>query len=161
VTQNASEFTRGPVSDLTAVTVTANGVPLALTGDGFFQDMLSLVPGVNQITFVATDALGHASTIERTVVRDNTGPSLTVAAPPDNATTAGTSVNVTGTATDANALGVTVNSNPVTLDGAGAFAATVALNEGVNVITVVATDAAGNSSTVVRNVTRQERTVAA
>jgi hypothetical protein len=155
VTQASSEFTRGPVSDLTAVTVTANGLPQALTGDGFFQDMVPLAPGANNITFMATDALGHTSTIVRTVVRDNTAPSLNVTAPPDNSTTLASSVTVTGSATDATALGVTVNGVPMSLDGSGAFSTAVGLAEGANVITVVATDAAGNTSTVVRNVTRQ------
>ena len=155
VTPASSEFTRGPVSDLTAVTVTANGLPQALTGDGFFEDMVPLSPGVNQITFVATDVLGHTSTVVRTVVRDNTAPSLTVTAPADNSTTTASSISVTGTANDATALGVTVNGDPVSLDEGGAFSTTIPLDEGANVITVVATDAAGNTSAVVRNVTRE------
>ena len=155
VTPASSEFTRGPVSDLTAVTVTANGLAQALTGDGFFEDMVPLSPGVNQITFVATDVLGHASTVVRTVVRDNTAPSLAVTAPANNSSTTASSISVTGTATDATALGVTVNGDPVSVDEVGAFSTTVPLDEGANVITVVATDAAGNTSAVARNVTRE------
>jgi hypothetical protein len=49
--------------------------------------MVPLTPGVNTMTFVATDALGHTSTIVRTVVRDNTAPSLSLTAPADTSTT--------------------------------------------------------------------------
>jgi hypothetical protein len=154
VTQASSAVARGPVSDLTAVTVTANGVQLAVNG-GLFDDMIPLNPGVNQFTFVATDALGHTSIVNRTVTRDNAAPSLTVTTPADNSTTTAAAVPVTGTATDATALGVTVNDEPVSLDAVGAFSTDVSLLEGTNVITVVATDAAGNTSTTIRIVTRQ------
>lgn len=159
VTRFATEQARGPISDLTAITVTANGVPLALTNDGFFDDMVPLAIGENVFTFIATDALGHSAQMIRTVVRDTAAPALNVSAPANNATTASATITVSGTATDATALGVTVNDDPVSLDGSGAFSTESALIEGLNVISVVATDAAGNTSTVVRNVTRLAETL--
>jgi hypothetical protein len=42
VTRLESEYVRGPISDLSAFSITANGTPLALTGDGFFEDIVPL-----------------------------------------------------------------------------------------------------------------------
>jgi RHS repeat-associated protein len=154
ITRDATTLAHGPITDASPVTVTANGVPLDNDGPGFFDDIIPLAVGVNEFTFVATDAAGNTATINRTVVRDTTAPALTVSAPVDNAIVSDEAVDVAGTVTDGTALTVTVNGTPITPNGSGAFSTPFALAPGGNVITVVATDAAGNTSTVVRNVTR-------
>jgi hypothetical protein len=64
--------------------------------------------------------------------------------------------NVTGKATDANLASVTVNGVPVTLDHHSIFSYAVS---GQKVITVVATDLAGNTKTITRNVAYDPGTV--
>src|SRR5207253_8691642 len=81
-------------------------------------------------------------------------PVLTVTAPADHLITKQTSVTVSGTVTDQTAVTVNVNGIPLPVDGSGVFTGSVPLAEGANVLTVTATDAAGNSRSVVRIVTR-------
>jgi hypothetical protein len=50
-------------------------------------------------------------------------------------------------------VSLTVNGKAVTVGSGGAFSTTVTLSEGSNTITVVATDAAGKTTTVTRTVT--------
>ena len=54
---------------------------------------------------------------------------------------------------DIRVTGLTVNGNAITLDASGSFTTTVSLTNGVNTITVVATDAAGNPTTDMITVT--------
>lgn len=71
----------GTVVDATPVTVTANGVVLAVV-DTTFSGRIALVEGTNTITTTATDAAGNSAGDVRTVTRG------TVALPPDPATVA-------------------------------------------------------------------------
>lgn len=48
-------------------TVTVNGISVLVRGDGKFFDQVSLDPGVNKITIVATSRFGKTSTIIREV----------------------------------------------------------------------------------------------
>ncbi|MGH7597474.1 MAG: hypothetical protein ACREOI_14060, partial [bacterium] len=85
---------------------------------------------------------------------DNTPPVLTIISPANGVITSAASITVSGIATDANALTVTVNGNIVSLSSNGEFTTEVTLTEGANVIIVVATDIAGNTTTVTRTVIR-------
>lgn len=51
----------------TDATVTINGINILVRGDGKFFDQVSLEPGVNKITIVATSRFGKATTIVREV----------------------------------------------------------------------------------------------
>jgi RHS repeat-associated protein len=155
VTKYDTIFVRGSVADANPVTVSANGTPLPVDGAGQFIGSVPLVAGTNFITIVATDAAGNTTTVIRNGVRDNTPPALTVTAPTDGSTTTSATVTVTGTVTDATAVTLTVNGSPATVGAGGAFSTDVPLAIGSNTIMVVATDAATNSTTVGRSVTRQ------
>lgn len=48
-------------------TVTVNGVSVLVRGDGKFFDQVSLDPGVNKITIVATSRFGKSTTVTREV----------------------------------------------------------------------------------------------
>lgn len=48
-------------------TVTVNGISVLVRGDGKFFDQVSLDPGVNKITIVATSRLGKTTTLTREV----------------------------------------------------------------------------------------------
>ena len=144
--------------------VTVNGNPLAFEPDGSFSSSLNLVLGSNLITVVARDNSPtlNAITVTLTVTYtpppepDTMPPTLLVAQPLENATVAGSSITVSGTATDASGiLSVTVNGNAVAVAPEGAFSLSVALAEGANNLTVIATDnsPSRNTATVMRTVT--------
>jgi RHS repeat-associated protein len=151
-TKNATVAVTGTVTDATAVTVNTNGTPLSVVGTAV-SGTVALAYGVNPLVTTATDAAGNSTGVTRTVTRDTLPPSLTVTAPTDNSTVTTDSVTVSGTVSDATA--VTVSASGVSLPVvSGAFTGKVALEEGPNTIAIVATDAATNTTTVNRTVTR-------
>jgi RHS repeat-associated protein len=142
----------GTVTDASPVTVNTNGTPLTVTGTAVSGGVL-LAYGVNTLVTTAIDAVGNATAVTRTVTRDTLAPILTVTTPTDNSTVTTDSVTVSGTVSDA--LAVTVTANGVSLPVvSGAFTGKVPLEEGPNLIAIVATDLATNSTTVNRTVTR-------
>lgn len=116
----------------------------------------ALSDGTHSFTLDVSDNDGNAATaVATSFIVDTTPPTLTVSAPSDNLITNNAEINVTGTTNDALSTPVTltINGESVPVNSDGSFTYTVTLTEGKNTITVVATDAAGKSSTVVRNVT--------
>lgn len=120
--------------------------------------------GVNSIRLKVTDNDGNVSDEDWiTFVISTVAPLLTVITPTDNLITNSSTVTVTGKTKTANALvsitGVTVNDAEATLstepdeDGYYAFTYEYTLQNGVNTITVVATDNAGKTTTIRRTVT--------
>jgi RHS repeat-associated protein len=154
ITKLDSITVSGTVTDESAVTVQTNGTPFTVGGDGAFSGKVALAVGANVLTTTATDAGGSATSVIRNVTRDTMPPVLTVSAPAEGATTPDDSITVSGTVTDEIAVTVAANglNLPVT---SGSFSGKVGLVQGSNTITVVATDAATNASSAVRNVTRQ------
>jgi RHS repeat-associated protein len=152
VTQNATVTVSGTVTDATAVSANVNGIPLTVTG-GSFTGSVSLAIGANVLTTSAADAAGNTATDVRTVTRDTMPPMLTISSPADGATTSAASITVSGSVSDITTVTVTVNGTafPVTN---GTFSGSVPLNDGENSIAIVAVDAAGNTTTVTRAVTR-------
>jgi hypothetical protein len=90
-----------------------------------------------------------------TTVVDRTPPKLTVSSPTDTTTVNdGThKVEVTGI-TDPD-MNITITGRIVVVRSDGTFDYSMPLNDGANKLEIVATDAAGNSTTVERNVTYQ------
>jgi len=111
--------------------------------------------GSHTVAAHAADAFGHQSDATATFTIDKTAPVLAITAPADNAVINAATVNVTGTATGG-AVKVTVNGIAVTPAADGSFTLTLPLDLGPNAILVSAVDAAGNSSTVTRDVTRDD-----
>ncbi|HLN65043.1 MAG TPA: S8 family serine peptidase, partial [Symbiobacteriaceae bacterium] len=121
--------------------------------DGTFSIPVTLHDGKNQLTATAAVAEGETRPSPAVwVILDQKAPTLTVDAPADGLVTNRETVTVTGTAGDQNLVGVKVNGQYATIN-AGAFSHRLMLNEGANLITVIATDAAGNTTTAERNVT--------
>ncbi len=156
LTNSDSVTVSGTVTDASALTLTVQGVPVVVV-NGAFLTRVALNEGPNFILVTATDAATNAVTLTRQVNRDKTPPILAVTSPANGATTSDATIAVAGTVSDASAVTVTVNGNPVAVVS-GAFATTAALATGVNTITVVATDAATNVTTVTRSVTRSAGT---
>lgn len=90
----------------------------------------------------------------KTIRVDTIAPSLSVATPAAGALVNATPLTVSGTVGDLNGIqGITVNGTAATPGIGGVFSATAPLAAGVNTITIMATDMAGNSTNVVRDVT--------
>lgn len=127
-------------ANLAAVGATLNGAAFA-SGDTVTDE------GTYVLVVTATDRAGNEASATRTFTIDRTPPVLSVASPRDGALIAGSSVTLFGDVSDASPVVVTVN-GVAARAGGGTFSAIVSLVDGENTITVVATDAAGNSSTV-------------
>jgi RHS repeat-associated protein len=159
-TDASSETVAGTVSDTGTnasgvASVTVNGTSAALDTQAGTWSLANfpLALGTNPITVRATDRAGNPKEQSLTVTRvrppDTTPPNVTITAPADGATVETETITVTGTASDDgdNASGVrsvTVNGIAASYDTATKqwSAAGVALAEGPNTITVVATDSA-------------------
>ncbi|HEV7744529.1 MAG TPA: hypothetical protein VGO56_06010 [Pyrinomonadaceae bacterium] len=148
---NATQVTvSGTFSDASQTTITVNGISAALNGNSFSVSV-PLTEGANSLLLVATDAAGNHADVTRHVVRDTTAPTVAIAQPLPNTITNGSQIIVSGSFNGATS--VQINNVNATLAG-NTFSATVPLSEGGNVLTVVATDAAGNHSEATRGVIR-------
>lgn len=140
-------------------TTVTTGITKEPTTNGYncsYTPTIPLGDGQHTIYLNASDFDGNAATeVSTAFTVDTVPPVLTVTSPSDNFTTNQSTVMVTGTTNDptSNTVSLTVNGEPVEIGPDGAFNYEFTLSEGENTITIVATDAAGKSSTVVRHVT--------
>lgn len=117
--------------------------------------------GSHTVTVNASDNDGNAATEKSTTFKvDTVPPTLNVTSPTEGLVTATQTLTVAGTTNDATSSPVTitiklnnVDQGQVTIQSNGSFSKSVTLNEGSNTIVITATDAAGKTSTVTRNVT--------
>ncbi|HEU4687524.1 MAG TPA: putative Ig domain-containing protein [Vicinamibacterales bacterium] len=133
------------------------------TGTTTWSVGITLQGGSNVLTVTARDAAGNSATDTLTVTYntgDTTAPVVTITKPTTAATltTASATINLSGTASDN--VGVTRVSWSNDRGGSGTATGTtswsangVALQPGANVLTVTASDAAGNTKTDVLTVT--------
>lgn len=127
-----------------------NGYKCTYTPDTALSD------GNHTIKLDSSDNDGNAaSQVSVTVKIDTVPPVLNVTSPTEGLTTNKNTVTVSGTTNDVTSSPVTlkVNEQVVEVQENGSFSTTVTLTEGENTITIVATDAAGRSTTVTRHVT--------
>ncbi|HET8775705.1 MAG TPA: Ig-like domain-containing protein [Thermoanaerobaculia bacterium] len=144
---------RGTIADISPVTLkVGDAVIPVLPAGAFAHDVALAAEGTNAFVLTATDAAGNSATQEVTVIRDTTDPVLDVVSPTEALVISNLPVVVRGTASDATALTVTVNGTAATITGGAWEASFESLAEGAQTFTVVATDAAGNNTTVTRNV---------
>ncbi len=157
------------VDDTPPVTLTINGDTVPVGAGGAFSTSVPLPSeGENLIRVVAEDAaarqvevvdLGDPSPthnrveIVRRVIRDTRAPVLTLSAPREDGRVRDAAAVVSGSVADLMTVTLNVNGVPFTVDASGSFSGPVALVEGVNFITATATDVAGNSTSVTRQVT--------
>ena len=167
-TTSASVTLGGTASDLFGVTEVRwnndRGGSGVAVGTNSWSAVVALQQGVNVVTVTAADAAGNTSTDRITVTSDSKAPTIALVQPTSGATyvTKGESVSLSGTATDE--VGVTEVSWSNNRGGTGLASGTtswsatsVALQSGVNVLTITARDAAGNSSNVTLSVTRDSQ----
>ena len=116
----------------------------------------ALSDGSHTVAITCSDNDGNAATAKSTTYTvDTVPPTLNVTSPANGSITSSPSCVVAGTTNDSlsSPVSLTVNGSAVTVGSNGAFSTTVTLKEGSNTITVVATDAAGKTTTVTRTVT--------
>lgn len=152
------------VVKLDGVAVSAGEVTHSAISNGYsftYTPAQALGDGDHTVTVDATDNDGNAAAQKSTTFKvDTIPPTLNVTSPTEGMITSTQSLTVSGTTNDATSSPVTVkislngaDQGAVTVGGDGAFSKAVTLKEGANVIVVTATDAAGKSSSVTRNVT--------
>lgn len=143
----------GTVQDASAVTVTVNGVAATVTGTSWTAT-LPAKEGLIPITAVAIDIVGNTGTATVEIRVDTTPPIIVIETPSDGITLPGVQVDVAGTASDiapgttiqADDLTVTVNGVDAMVSNAFWVVPDFLLQPGINLLTAVATDAAGNTS---------------
>ena len=121
----------------------------------------ALDDGSHTVTVDATDNDGNAAAKKSTTFKvDTIPPTLNVTSPTEGMITSTQALTVSGQTNDAASSPVTVkislngaDQGAVTVGGDGSFSKSITLAEGPNTIVVTATDAAGKSSSVTRNVT--------
>lgn len=116
-----------------------------------------LSDGEHTYTVSVADNDGNVATSDEvTFTIDTVDPELNISAPVDNFVTNGDTVLVTGTTSDStsNPVAVTINGESVEVNEGGAFSKEIELTEGPNTITIIATDAAGRTTTITRTVTK-------
>ncbi len=116
----------------------------------------ALKDGTHTISVTAIDNDGNTSAAKTsTFTVDTVPPTLSITAPAEGLATNKTTVTVTGKTDDATSkpVTVTVNGAAATVGTDGSFSKDVSLSNGANKITIIATDKAGKTTTVVRNVT--------
>lgn len=121
-----------------------------------YTPTVALGDGEHTITVNASDNDGNAATAKSvTFTVDTVPPTLSITAPVEGLVTNVEELTVTGTTNDATSkpVTVTVNGEPVAVNDDGGFSKVVTLTSGANQITVIATDKAGKTTTVTRNVT--------
>ncbi len=149
----------GTISETSTVTVTLNnGTPqnASITGNSY-SAVITLVSGLNNITIKATDLAGNTSSAVRTVTYDNTNPSLAITYPSQDVTINQNSITINGTVSDTlTTASVSIIFNNQTYTPtvtSGTFSQKFTIpSVGTFTITATATDEAGNSSSVTRNV---------
>ncbi|MFZ2949097.1 MAG: hypothetical protein WA003_06400 [Desulfuromonadaceae bacterium] len=119
------------------------------------SSVAGLAAGINTITATATIGANSSSATTRiTLLVSN--PDLQVSTLPDGSITAQPILNVSGTVPqDSYFVSLIVNDAPVKFINS-AFSTTVVLKPGSNKITIMALDAAGNISEIIRNITLDE-----
>lgn len=135
--------------------VSVNGTVVTLAADGSFSYPLTLSTGANSVITIATDTAGNSAEDKRTVTLDQAAPQITIDSPADNIATSQSPMAVTGTVDENSLVEFSVNggSPQAALMSGTSFTADVSLAQGINTITITATDRAANTSTAKRTVT--------
>lgn len=139
--------------DETAVEVAVNGAAVAVEG-GRFSAEVPLREGENLVTASAVDAGGNAATASIRITVDTQPPAVNIGAPLDGSVTSSASISISGMINDIvvgtvneREATVTVNGAPARVANRSFLAPDVALVPGLNTITAVGTDRAGNVAT--------------
>lgn len=138
-----------------ALTVSVAGVPVTVV-DGAWSASAQLVAGVNTVEVVAVDVVGNSSSVKRTITLDSAKPALAIVAPAQDVAVNVPNVLISGTVSDTSAIALEYSMNGSTVSvpvNTGVYSFNIDFAaEGNYSVALTAKDAAGNASTVVRNV---------
>lgn len=124
------------------VFVTGNPQPVQVDGQGNFAFLYRLNEGPNILEIRSVDPAGNSTVIRRDISLISTPPEVVIASPVDDAFLNQSLITVSGQASPDVTL--TVNDIPVPVGEDGAFNHQLTLEEGDNLIRIVATDDVGN-----------------
>ena len=132
---------------------TTNGSTPTVSSTKYSQPIS--IPASANLNYFARDLAGNNSEIKtENYVIDTTPPVLAISTLSDGAYTNNEILNIAGTVTDNTGVkGITVNDTAVQVNADGSFSYALLLKNGVNIITIAATDSAGNKATDTRTVT--------
>ena len=149
----------GSVTEESATTVTSTPPGISTTlpsGGGLVGGIVTIpsVDGPHTITLSAQDEAGNVGGTSIGVVLDTTEPPTTITSPPEGTVLGDTLADFSISVSDATSVTVKFGLNDMIIPGgSGTATGSVSLEEGLNQVLVVVTDAAGNQTTLVRNVT--------
>jgi hypothetical protein len=110
--------------------------------------------GTSQVNGTAYDNAGNSSQTSIFVSLDSVPPVLSISSPNNGSTVSSSSLTVSGSVSDASSgVASVLCNNAAATFGGGSFSCSLNLNSGSNTVQVVATDAAGNSTSVNLSVT--------
>jgi len=150
ITSEAELTVEGTASPTTTVKLLNNGEEAATAEvgeEGTFELPITLEEGENELqaqSLLNGVVVGESETV--TVTLDTAAPELTIDSPSDGDKLTRETVTVQGTVSDENLDSVTVNGQNATVTD-GSYSKRILLDEGENVIEVVAEDTAGNTAT--------------
>jgi bacillopeptidase F len=159
-TNQAALTVAGLAAKGTTVTLLMDGTQAASitsADNGTWSTPITLTEGAHELTATATvpgSGPGTGTTRPSAPVHvtlDTAAPALTVTSPAEGAPQSSRIIQVAGQAVDPHLRGVTINGTAVTVNADGSFATEIVGSEGANTVTVVATDMAGNQTTVTRH----------
>ncbi len=141
----------------TTVQIYADGAMAAETApdaSGHFSAAISLSEGEHALTATTTVDDGGVTDPSAPVhvIVDMTAPELTVTTPENGNSQNHRILTISGQALDAHLAGVSVNGTEAEVQADGSFTVEIIGQEGENLLQVVATDMAGNATTVERTV---------
>ncbi|CAH1194081.1 40-residue YVTN family beta-propeller repeat-containing protein [Candidatus Nitrotoga sp. BS] len=128
----------------TGATVSVNGVAATVTGNTYTAANVPLTFGSNTLTVTVTAP--DNSTASAVVTVTSTTPMLTIVSPADGANINGDSILVSGTLLAPINNGVTVNGVVANVENGKFYANNVPLQPGVNILTVIYTQADGTTA---------------
>ncbi|MCM3639110.1 S8 family serine peptidase [Sporosarcina luteola] len=150
VTNDENIVIEGTATPTTTISLQNNGEEVdsvVIGNDGKFSFQTVLTEGDNEFTAVSLlDARKTGTSSPVTVILDTRKPELTITNPKNGETTNRETVTVEGTVTDDHLKSLTVNGQQATVSENGTYSKRILLDDGVNTITVIATDAAGNET---------------
>ncbi len=152
---NSSPFNvTGTVTDDSGVsTFSINGAAVTPGNGGAFQKSVSLAPGPNTLTFLATDCEGNSRQQQITLIFGNTPPQVAILTPAEGSFSKSATIAVSGTASGTPGIAsVTVNGVAAIISGNNwtasiTFPPLGGTVDGSKTITAVATSTAGTQAT--------------
>lgn len=144
--------------------VIKSGITTKAAANGYtceYTPSTALSEGAHTFSFSVSDNDGNAANaVNVSVTIDTVPPTLNITAPTEGFITNNGTLNVSGTTNDATSSPVTLKvavnggtAKTITVNADGSFSTTVTLTEGANTVVITATDAAGKTTSITRNVT--------